>query len=271
VTTVTTATPAPQAGVGALLRSWREKRRLSQLELSTRVRVSTRHLSYVENGRSRPSSELIMRLAEHLELPLRERNEVLLAGGFAPAYAHQPLDAPALALVADALRMVLDRHLPYPAVVLNRWWEMVDANTALDALLDDVAPHLLEPPVNVLRLTLHPDGLAPRIVNLGQWRAHLMVQLDRRAELTGDARLRTLHSELSSYPGGADDPMPSPHQVVLPMVLRAGGHVLSMFTISAALGTPADVTVDELVVESFYPADDTTQRLLRAAHPEPSA
>ncbi|WP_263995492.1 helix-turn-helix transcriptional regulator [Mycobacterium yunnanensis] len=266
---MTTATPPPPVGAGALLRSWREKRRLSQLELSTRVQVSTRHLSYVENGRSRPSPEMIMRLAEQLELPLRERNEVLLAGGYAPAYAQQRLDAPALALVADALRMVLDRHLPYPAVVLNRWWEMVDANAAVDALLDGVAAHLLEPPVNVLRLTLHPDGLAPRIVNLGQWRAHLLAQLRRRVELTDDAQLRALHAELSSYPGGADDPTPSPHQVVLPMVLRVGEHTLSMFTIAAALGTPADVTVDELVVESFYPADDATLRLLRAEQPPP--
>jgi transcriptional regulator with XRE-family HTH domain len=250
--------------VGELLRSWRERRRLSQLELSSRVEVSTRHLSYVENGRSRPSPQMILRLTEYLELPLRERNEVLLAGGYAPAFAHRSLDAPDLARVADALRLVLDRHLPYPAVLLDRWWEMVDANAAIPSLLYGVSPALLEPPVNVLRLTLHPEGLAPRIVNLGQWRAHLLLQLRRRLELTGDDQLRSLHSELLSYPGGDQVPAPSSHDVVLPMKLQAGEKVLSMFTIAASLGTAADVTVDELVVEAFYPADDATDAALRA-------
>ena len=260
VRVVTTTAPP----VGTLLRTWRERRRLSQLELSVRCDVSTRHLSYVETGRARPSSDMILRLTEHLEVPLRERNEVLLAGGYAPAYPQRGLDAPALARVSDALRLVLDGHLPYPAVVLNRWWEMVDANAAVPPLLDGVAPLLLEPPVNVLRLTLHPDGLAPRIVNLGQWRAHLLGQLARRIEATGDERLRSLHSELVALPGGDHVPAPSPHDVVLPMVLRVGERELSMFTITAAVGTAADVTVDELVVESFYPADDSTAAALRA-------
>ena len=262
VSRVTATTSGRQ--VGELLRSWRERRRLSQLELSSRVEVSTRHLSYIETGKSRPSPEMILRLTEHLELPLRERNQVLLAGGYAPAFAQRSLGEPDLARVADALRLVLDRHLPYPAVVLNRWWEMVDANAAISWLLDGVSPALLNPPVNVLRLTLHPEGLAPRIANLGQWRAHLLLQLRRRLELTGDDQLRTLHSELHSYGGAERVPAPSAHDVVLPMKLRAGDQVLSMFTIAASLGTAADVTVEELVVEAFYPADDTTDLTLRA-------
>lgn len=256
---------APGRQVGELLRSWRERRRLSQLELSSQVRVSTRHLSYIETGRSRPSPDMILRLTEHLELPLRERNEVLLAGGYAPAFGQRSLDAPDLARVSDALRLVLDRHLPYPAVVLNRWWEMVDANAAIPALLDGVSPALLEPPVNVLRLTLHPEGLAPRIANLGQWRAHLLLQLRRRLELTGDDQLRSLQAELLSYPSGDQGPAPSRHDVVLPMQLQVGDKVLSMFTIAASLGTAADVTVEELLVEAFYPADDATDAELRAA------
>lgn len=251
--------------MGALLRQWRERRRLSQLELSLRVDVSTRHLSCIENGRAKPSPTMILRLTEHLEVPLRERNEVLLAGGYAPAYPQHGLDAPALARVSDALRLVLDGQVPYPAVVLNRWWEMVDANAAIGPLLAGVSPALLEPPVNVLRLTLHPDGLAPRIVNLGQWRAHLLSQLHRRLESTGDERLRSLQSELIGYPGADGAGITSPHDVVLPMVLRHGDTQLSMFTITASVGTASDVTVEELVVESFYPADASTAELLRQA------
>ena len=260
---------APGRQVGELLRGWRERRRLSQLELSSRVQVSTRHLSYIETGRSRPSPEMIMRLTEYLGLPLRERNAVLLAGGYAPAFAQRSLDAPDLARVADALRLVLDRHLPYPAVVLNRWWEMVDANAAVDSLLDGVSQDLLQPPVNVLRLTLHPQGLAPRIANLGQWRAHLLLQLRRRIELTGDDQLRSLHSELRSYPGPEQVPAPSTHDVVLPMKLQARDNVLSMFTVAASFGTAADVTVEELVVEAFYPAGDTTAAALQAMNERP--
>ena len=255
---------APGRQVGELLRGWRERRRLSQLELSSRVEVSTRHLSYIETGRSRPSPEMILKLTEYLELPLRERNKVLLAGGYAPAFAQRSLDAPDLARVADALRLVLDRHLPYPAVVLNRWWEMVDANAAIDSLLDGVSPALLDPPVNVLRLTLHPQGLSPRIANLGEWRSHLLWQLRRRIELTGDDQLRALHAELQSYPGAEHVPAPSTHDVVLPMKLRAGDSVLSMFTVAATFATAADITVEELIVEAFYPADDATAAALHA-------
>src|SRR5690349_15096620 len=187
---MTTATV--RAPVGQLLREWRERRRLSQLELSIQADISTRHLSFVETGRSRPTPEMIVRLTEQLDVPLRERNQLLLAGGYAPAYPQHDLDGPELASVRTALAQVLRGHEPYPAVVINRWWELVEGNSAVSVLVAGCAPHLLEPPVNVLRLSLHPQGMAPRIVNLAQWRAHLLEQLHRRAVQTGDARLREL-------------------------------------------------------------------------------
>jgi transcriptional regulator with XRE-family HTH domain len=248
--------------VGFQLRQWRERRRLSQLELASQADVSTRHLSFVETGRSRPTKQMIIKLTEHLEIPLRERNQLLLAGGFAPAYPQHDLDEPELARVRAALRRVLRGHEPYPATVVNRWWELVDANDAVGALLVGVAPHLLEPPVNVLRLSLHPDGLAPRIVNLGQWRAHLVEQLNRRRVATGDARLHELAEELRSYPGD-DGSAAAPTDVVLPLVFRHDIGELSMFSIAASVGTATDVTVEELQIESFYPADESTAQLLQ--------
>lgn len=248
--------------VGDLLREWRERRRLSQLELSIRAEVSTRHLSFVETGRSRPTPEMIVRLTEHLEVPLRERNQLLLAGGYAPAYPQHGLDAPERASVREALRLVLGGHEPYPALVINRWWELLDANAAVSVIIEGCAPHLLEPPVNVLRLSLHPDGMAPRIINLGQWRAHLLEQLRRRSELTGDARLTELEQELRSYPGGEDRALP-PTNVVLPLQLRHRAGDL-FFSVAATVETAADITVEELVIESFYPADPDTAHRLRA-------
>ncbi|GAB2457667.1 helix-turn-helix domain-containing protein [Jatrophihabitans fulvus] len=248
--------------VGELLRHWRERRRLSQLELSSRAEVSTRHLSFVETGRSRPTPQMILRLSDHLEVPLRERNELLLAGGYAPAYPQHRLDAPELARVRDALRLVLTGHEPYPALVINRWWELQDANTTVPLLTAGCAPHLLEPPVNVLRLSLHPDGMAPRIVNLAQWRARLLTQVRHRAAATGDDRLVALHRELVAYPGGSD---PSPvDDVVVPLRLRGDDGELAFFSVAAAVETAADVTVEELVIESFYPADAATADRLRA-------
>ena len=200
--TTVSAGPAGLPSVGELLRDWRRRRRLSQLDLSIQADISTRHLSFVETGRSRPTPEMIIRLTEQLDVPLRERNTMLLAGGYAPAYPQHGLDEPELASVRAALRRVLAAHEPNPAVLINRWWEMVDANGAVAALTDGCAPELLVPPVNVLRLSLHPDGMAPRIVNLPQWRAHLLSQLRRRAEALGDQRLRELAAELAGYPGG---------------------------------------------------------------------
>ena len=250
------------AEVGSLLREWRERRRLSQLELSGRAEVSTRHLSFVETGRSRPTPALIERLAGSLDVPLRERNRLLLAAGYAPAYPEHRLEGPDLAAVRAALSAVLVAHEPYPAVLLNRWWDLVDANSALTPLLAGVAPELLEPPVNVLRLSLHPQGLAPRILNLGSWRGHLLEQLHQRIERTADQRLVALAEELGGYPGGDRRPA-APGDVVLPLRVRSPAGELAFFSIAAHVATAADVTVDELVLEAFYPADAATAAALR--------
>lgn len=259
-----TAWCAPGAGsVGPLLREWRERRRLSQLELSIQADISTRHLSFVETGRSRPTSTMILRLTEQLQVPLRERNALLLAGGYAPAYPEHGFDGPQLDAVRSALRQVLARHDPYPAVVVNRWWELLDANRSITLFLTGVPDELVAPPVNVLRLTLHPQGLAPRILNLPQWRTHLLTQLQHRARAIDDHRLHQLHAELLAYPGGLDETPPE-SSVVLPMQYRHKDTVLSLFSIIASVSTANDVTVDELTVESFYPTDEPTADLLRS-------
>ena len=190
---------------GDLLREWRQRRRLSQLDLAIAANVSARHLSFVETGRSRPTSEMILHLAEHLDVPLRDRNTLLLAGGYAPAYPERGLAEPDLKAVRDALKRVLAGHEPYPAVVVNRWWELVDANPGIALFTSQVNPRILQPPVNVLRLSLHPDGMAPRIANLPEWRAHILTRLHRQAQATGDQRLTDLYDELSAYPGGESD------------------------------------------------------------------
>jgi len=246
---------------GDLIREWRQRRRLSQLDLAIAANVSSRHLSFVETGRSRPTSEMILHLAEHLDVPLRDRNALLLAGGFAPAYPEHGLAEPELRAVKNALKRVLDGHEPYPAAVVNRWWELVDANAGIALFTGDVRPELLEPPVNVLRLSLHPDGMAPRIANLPEWRAHLLARLRRQAEATGDPRLFGLYSELEAYPGGEAQP-PRPTDVVVPLQYRASGADLSFLSITAVIGTPMDVTVEELAIESFYPADAETAEAL---------
>ena len=246
---------------GDLIREWRQRRRLSQLDLAIAANVSSRHLSFVETGRSRPTSEMILHLAEHLDVPLRDRNALLLAGGFAPAYPERTLAAPELQAVKNALKRVLAGHEPYPAAVVNRWWELVDANAGIALFTGGVSPELLEPPVNVLRLSLHPDGMAPRIANLPEWRAHLLARLHRQAEATGDHRLISLHEELSAYPGGLGRP-PGPAEVVVPLRYRTRQTELSFLSITAVIGTPMDVTVEELAIESFYPADDQTAAAL---------
>ena len=252
---------------GDLIREWRQRRRLSQLDLAIAASVSSRHLSFVETGRSKPTSEMILHLAEHLDVPLRDRNALLLAGGFAPAYPERGLAEPELHAVKNALKRVLDGHEPYPAAVVNRWWELVDANAGIALFTGDVRPELLEPPVNVLRLSLHPDGMAPRIANLPEWRAHLLARLHRQAEATGDPRLFSLYSELEAYPGGhggqgvqAQPPLPT--DVVVPLRYRTAQAELSFLSITAVIGTPMDVTVEELAIESFYPADPQTAKAL---------
>jgi len=249
---------------GDLIREWRQRRRLSQLDLAIAANVSSRHLSFVETGRSRPTSEMILHLAEHLEVPLRDRNALLLAGGYAPAYPERTLAAPELQAVTSALKRVLAGHEPYPAAVVNRWWELVDANAGIGLFTAGVRPDLLEPPVNVLRLSLHPDGMAPRIANLPEWRAHLLARLRHQAEATGDHRLISLHEELRGYPGGQGDQAAPPGRadVVVPLRYQAGPRQLSFLSITAVIGTPMDVTVEELAIESFYPADDLTAAAL---------
>src|SRR5215831_13716900 len=193
---------ATRPPVGTLLRQWRRRRRLSQFELALEAGVSSRHLSFVENGRSRPSAQMVLQLAEHLEVPLRDRNGLLLAAGYAPAFAQRDLDAPELGPVRDAIEQLLRAHEPYPALVIDAHWGLVAANRAVGPLLEGVAAHLLEPPVNVLRLSLHPEGVAPRIVNLHEWHSHLLERLARDAIASGDPALAALHDELAAYPAG---------------------------------------------------------------------
>jgi transcriptional regulator with XRE-family HTH domain len=264
-------TARPHAG--DLLRQWRQRRRLSQLDLAVAADVSSRHLSFVETGRSRPTSDMILRLAEHLDVPLRDRNALLLAGGYAPAYPEHGLAEPELRAVQAALSRVLKGHEPYPAVVVNRWWELVDANAGIALFTRHVKPELLAPPANVLRLSLHPDGMAPRIANLPEWRAHLLARLHHQAEATGDARLAELHAELAAYPGGNGEgqaepclfPAPARADVVVPLRYHGGARELCFLSITAVVGTPMDVTVSELAIESFYPGDAPTAAALGGA------
>jgi transcriptional regulator with XRE-family HTH domain len=246
---------------GDLIRQWRQRRRLSQLDLAIAANVSSRHLSFVETGRSHPTSQMILHLADHLDVPLRDRNALLLAGGYAPAYPERTLASPELRAVRGALARVLAGHEPYPAAVVNRWWELVDANAGIGLFTGGVSLGLLEPPVNVLRLSLHPDGMAPRIANLPEWRAHLLARLHRQAEATGDQRLFTLHDELKAYPGG-QGASPAATDVVVPLRYRTPRAELSFLSITAVIGTPMDITVEELAIESFYPADDQTAAAL---------
>jgi transcriptional regulator with XRE-family HTH domain len=254
--------------IGPLLRAWRTRRGRSQMDVALETGVSTRHLSFVENGRARPSADMVLRLAEQLEVPLRDRNVLLLAAGFAPRYGQRGLDEPEMAPVRDALQRVLAGHEPYPAVVLDRHWGLVAANTALGVLVDGVAAHLLEPPVNVLRLSLHPDGLAPRILNLPEWRGHLLDTLARQAVTTGDPALATLREELAALPGGeahGDAAGVAAAEIAVPLrVLAADGTTaLSFVSTRTTFGTATDVTAAELAIESFFPADAATAEHLR--------
>jgi transcriptional regulator with XRE-family HTH domain len=251
------------APIGLALRDWRRRRRLSQLDLALEAGVSARHLSFVETGRSKPSREMVLHLADQLEVPLRDRNALLLAAGFAPVFAEHALDDAELAPVRDALDKVLAAHEPYPAVVVDRSWELIAANRAAGLLTDGIAPELMAPPANVLRASLHPDGLAPRIANLAEWREHLLGRLARQVALTRDPALQTLLEELRGYPAGGDPPPPAQHDVFVPLrLLTARGELAFLGTI-ATFGTAVDVTVSELSIESFFPADAATARALR--------
>ncbi|NMO57101.1 helix-turn-helix transcriptional regulator [Actinoplanes sp. TBRC 11911] len=245
--------------VGARLRDWRTTRRMSQLELAVQAGVSARHLSFLETGRSRPTREMILRLAGELAVPMRSQNELLLAGGYAPAHPESDLGAAPLAAVLSSLRDVLAGHAPYPAVLIDRHWTMVDANDAVAPLTQGCAAWLLEPPVNVLRLSLHPEGMAPRIGNLAEWRTHVLDRLDRQAATTADPVLRELYRELAGYPGGTVDGAPG-SGLVVPLRFEN----LTFFSITSVLGTPLDVTLSELAIESFLPADARTAAALHA-------
>lgn len=254
--------PDPRAG--AMLRRWRQRRRLSQLDLSLAADVSTRHLSFLETGRAMPSRDMVLHLADHLDVPLRERNALLLAAGYAPVYAESGLDGPDMAPTMAALRGVLAGHEPYPALLVDRGWNLVDLNDAAAVLTAGISAELMEPPVNVLRASLHPDGLAPRIVNLREWRAHLLHRLRREADLLGVPELDDLYEELSAYPYGGEEEAagPATPAVAVRLRLRHGDGELTFLSLVSTFGTPVDVTLDELVLETFLPADDATVRAL---------
>ncbi len=259
---------APKRGVGELLRDWRQRRHLSQLDLAGEAEVSARHLSFVETGRSRPSPELLLHLAEHLDVPLRERNALLLAAGYAPKHPETPLDAAAMAPVREALDRILEGHQPFPAVVVDPRWDLVAANgAALAVLTDRVAPELLAPPVNALRVCLHPDGLAPRIANLGEYSAHLLARLQRQTALSPDPRVDALHTELRGYPGvdpGTSATMDPAEALFVPLRLRVRGGELAFFSTISTFGTALDITLSELAIEAFFPADAATKAALSA-------
>ncbi|MDN4173999.1 helix-turn-helix transcriptional regulator [Nocardioides sp. SOB77] len=252
------------APAGALIRQWRERRHLSQLGLASRADVSTRHLSYIETGRSRPTPAMVLRLCAHLDVPLREQNRVLLAAGHAPAHPEHRLGDPPMAEVSAAVETILRAHEPYPALVLDRLWDLVSANDALYALLGDLDDDVLAPPVNVIRLSLDPRGLAPRIVNLPEWRAHLAERLRREHEASGDAGVGAL---LELARDGRVDPAPAA-SLVVPLRLRVGADtVLSLISTTTVFGTPREVTLSELAIEAFFPADEPTRAILEGRRP----
>ncbi|MFD5595319.1 helix-turn-helix domain-containing protein [Streptomyces griseorubiginosus] len=268
----TTTTPSDQ-GVGPLLRAWREQRRLSQLELALRADSSARHISFVETGRSRPSEAMVLRLAEHLEVPVRERNALLLAAGYAPRFPETPLDDPALDAVREGIERLIQGYEPYPALVFDASYHVVAANRGIMMLLDGVPESLLRPPLNTMRLTLHPEGLAPRILNLRQWRGHLLEQMRRQIALRRSERLRELYEEVAAYPvpdpqkdTGAEQDEPVPY-FALPMRIEHEGRTLSFVSSTATFNTPMDVTVAELAIETFLPADPATVKYLHALLP----
>lgn len=256
--------------VGELLRDWRQRRRKSQLDLALEAEISTRHLSFIETGRSQPSRDMLLRLADQLEIPLRERNVLLVAGGYAPVFPERKLDDPMLESARRAVDTILAGHEPYPALAIDRHWNLIASNAAVSRLVAGAAPELLVPPVNVLRLSLHPKGLAPRILNHEQWRAHLLARLHNQIEITADPVLAELMRELSGYPkptsAKSTRPAPPPDYagVLVPLQLATDGGSLALFSTTTVFGTPIDITLSELALESFFPADAATAEALRA-------
>ncbi|PBC60384.1 transcriptional regulator [Streptomyces sp. Tue6028] len=258
----------PEEGVGPLLRGWREQRRVSQLELALRAGSSARHISFVETGRSRPSEEMVLRLAEHLDIPVRDRNALLLAAGYAPHYPETPLDDPSMDALREGMERLIQGYEPYPALVVDATYNVLAANRGIAMLLDGVPEHLLEPPLNAMRLTLHPEGLAPRIRNLRAWRDHLLAQMDRQIALRRSEPLRALYEEVAAYPVPEpeedDEPMGPVPYFALPMQIEHEGRTLSFISSISTFNTPMDVTVAELAIETFLPADPATVKYLRS-------
>lgn len=274
MTSIAHVTRSPVQPLGALLRQWRQRRRLSQLALALQADISQRHLSFIESGRSQPKRNMVLHIAEHLDVPLRERNQLLLAAGYAPVFPERRLDDPAFDAVRRAVDMVLKGHEPYPALAIDRYWTLLAANGAVPQLLTGADPVLLQPPVNVLRLSLHPRGIAPRIVNFPEWRAHVLDRVRRQIEVSADAVLEELLRELSDYPVAArsaaaalaatSTSAPSDHAgVFVPLQLTTEAGVISFVSTTTVFGTPIDVTLSELALECFYPADAATAEYLR--------
>ena len=256
------------ASLGTLVKDWRARRRVSQLELAHRVGVSTRHLSFVETGRSKPSPELVTALGIELEVPLREQNTMLMAAGYAPRYPHTSLDAEAAGAARSAVTRILDAHDPFPGVAVDRGWDVIVHNQAAGTLLSLVSPELSVPPVNVYRMSLHPDGLAKHTLNLPEWGAAMLRQLRRDFAVTGDPRLESLLDEISRYPAMSEIEAgieASGHDLVVPFRVSIGGMELAFFTTLTTFGTPRDITFDELAIELFYPLDAATRAALREA------
>jgi len=266
---VKSAAKARPNAFGEHLREWRQRRHLSQLDLAGDAEISARHLSFVETGRAAPSRDMVLRLAERLDVPLRERNVLLVAAGFAPAFPNRSLDDPALAAARQAVETVLKAHEPYPALAVDRHWNLVSANAMIAPFLTGVAPSLLAPPLNVMRLSFHPQGIAPLTVNLAEWCGHLLERLHRQCEATADPVLIALYEELKTYPIPARK---TPHLVgadslAVPFQMRMGDDVLSFISTTMVFGTPLDVTLSELALETFFPADDKTTAFMRAMQP----
>ncbi|WP_264210699.1 helix-turn-helix domain-containing protein [Leisingera thetidis] len=256
-----------QDTAGQLLRQWRQRRRMSQLELSAEAGISQRHLSFVESGRARPSRDMVIHLSEELEVPLRERNAILVAAGHAPHYPQRPLDAPELSAANATIRQLLDGYMPHPALAVNRHWELLAANAAVYALLDGAAPQLLEGTVNVLRLSLHPEGLAPRILNLAEWRSHILARLAREIDHSADPKLVALHRELAAFPVPA---APAPRRsgvagesrIAVPLRLKGDTGPLAFLSTTTVFGTAVDVTLSEVTIEALFPADRETAAMM---------
>ncbi|MBO1331060.1 helix-turn-helix domain-containing protein [Streptomyces sp. VRA16 Mangrove soil] len=265
------ATRKNTSEVGRLLRDWRERRRVSQLELALRADSSARHISFVETGRSRPSEEFLLRLAEHLDVPIRERNALLLAAGYAPRYTETSLDDPQFGSLREGLERLLRGYEPYPALIVDATYDVIAANRGIAMLMETLPEHLLAGPLNAMRLTLHPEGLAPRILNLREWRGHLLAQMERQIALARSDALRALYEEVAAYPvpepSGSSVTDTEPAEPVpyfaLPMVIEHDGHVLSFVSSISTFNTPMDVTVAELAVETLLPADPATVKYLR--------